>query len=103
MFCPKCKTLMFPDKETNELVCRRCDHREPIKKGEGKIIEKAESKEDILEVAEGTETTPKTKVECPECGNLEAFYHIRQTRAADEAETKFYRCTKCGHTWRDYN
>ncbi|PJB94591.1 transcription factor S, partial [Candidatus Pacearchaeota archaeon CG_4_9_14_0_8_um_filter_35_24] len=24
------------------------------------------------------------------------------TRAADESETKFYRCTKCDHTWREY-
>ncbi|PJB93879.1 transcription factor S, partial [Candidatus Pacearchaeota archaeon CG_4_9_14_0_8_um_filter_35_24] len=21
---------------------------------------------------------------------------------ADESETKFYRCTKCDHTWREY-
>jgi len=25
-----------------------------------------------------------------------------QTRAADEPPTRFYRCTKCGHTWREY-
>jgi hypothetical protein len=26
-----------------------------------------------------------------------------QTRSADEATTQFYRCTKCGHTWRNYS
>ncbi|MEM4865380.1 MAG: hypothetical protein QXY09_02690 [Acidilobaceae archaeon] len=25
-----------------------------------------------------------------------------QTRAADEPPTRFYRCTKCGYTWREY-
>ncbi len=103
MFCPKCHTLMFPDKQTKELVCRRCDHREKISKGSKKITDKAESKKEILILDETTETTPKTKAECPECGNNEAYYHLRQTRAADEPETKFYRCTKCSHTWRDYN
>jgi DNA-directed RNA polymerase subunit M len=26
-----------------------------------------------------------------------------QTRSIDESMTQFYRCTKCGHTWRDYS
>ncbi|MEK6933005.1 MAG: transcription factor S, partial [Nanoarchaeota archaeon] len=25
-----------------------------------------------------------------------------QTRAADEAETRFFKCTKCKHTIREY-
>jgi DNA-directed RNA polymerase subunit M len=25
-----------------------------------------------------------------------------QTRRADESATQFFRCTKCGHTWREY-
>ncbi|PIO07920.1 transcription factor S, partial [Candidatus Pacearchaeota archaeon CG10_big_fil_rev_8_21_14_0_10_35_219] len=31
-----------------------------------------------------------------------AYFWTMQTRAADESETKFYRCTKCDHTWREY-
>jgi DNA-directed RNA polymerase subunit M len=27
---------------------------------------------------------------------------LRQTRAADEPETKIYRCVKCQHSWREY-
>jgi len=41
-------------------------------------------------------------VECPTCGNNEAFWVLRQTRAADEPETKIYRCVKCSHSWREY-
>jgi len=48
-------------------------------------------------------TLPITKEECPKCHNKEAYYWLQQTRAGDEAETKFMRCTKCKHTWRDYN
>ncbi len=47
-------------------------------------------------------TLPKTTVECPKCGHNEAFWVLRQTRAADEPETKIYRCVKCTHSWREY-
>ncbi|MCD6114052.1 MAG: transcription factor S, partial [Thermoprotei archaeon] len=40
--------------------------------------------------------------ECPKCGNREAYVWMMQTRAADEPPTRFYRCTKCGYTWREY-
>ncbi len=49
-----------------------------------------------------TETLPRTKVDCPKCGHHEAFWVMRQTRAADEPTTRIYRCAKCGHTWREY-
>ncbi len=49
------------------------------------------------------ETYPETDGECSKCGNKKAYYWLVQTRAGDEAETKFLKCTKCGHTWRDYN
>jgi len=45
---------------------------------------------------------PKTNVECPKCFHNEAFWVLRQTRAADEPETKIYRCVKCTHSWREY-
>jgi DNA-directed RNA polymerase subunit M len=45
---------------------------------------------------------PKTVVECTKCGHNEAFWVLRQTRAADEPETKIYRCVKCSHSCREY-
>ena len=44
----------------------------------------------------------KEKAECPKCHNGEAFWVMRQTRAADEPTTRIYRCVKCSHTWREY-
>ena len=49
------------------------------------------------------ETLPKMDAECPECGNKKAYFWLVQTRASDEPETKFLKCEKCGHTWRDYS
>lgn len=37
--------------------------------------------------------------ECPECHKKEVTWRSQQTRAGDEAETIFYKCT-CGHNWR---
>ena len=45
---------------------------------------------------------PQTKVPCPKCDNSTAFWWMVQTRGIDESATQFFRCTKCGHTWRSY-
>jgi DNA-directed RNA polymerase subunit M len=39
---------------------------------------------------------------CKKCGNEDSYFWTVQTRASDESETKFFKCTKCGHTRRDY-
>jgi len=100
MFCPECSSLMFP--EGDEWVCRKCDFRKPKDASKKQIIvEKAEDKE--MMIVEGdAKTLPTAKVRCSECGHNEAFWVLRQTRAADEPETRIYRCTKCNHTWREY-
>src|SRR5438309_1584341 len=61
-----------------------------------------EKPSETLVLDEITETLPKTRVECPKCGHYEAFWVMRQTRAADEPTTRIYRCVKCQHTWREY-
>jgi DNA-directed RNA polymerase subunit M len=49
-----------------------------------------------------TATLVKGHVRCPRCGHEEVYAWQLQTRAADEPPTTFYKCTKCGHTWREY-
>lgn len=70
-------------------------------KVEHKIEYKVEAKE-IAEIGENSTALPTTKVECPKCGNTHAYWRLEQTRAADEPPTRIYRCTNCGHTWREY-
>jgi len=44
---------------------------------------------------------PTTNARCPECGNDRAFWEMKQIRAADESETRFFTCTECEHKWRE--
>jgi len=98
MFCPKCGLLMFPT--NGKLECRKCGYVKKVEKEERSIIKKREER-GILILPENIETLPKTKVNCPKCGNNEAYWVLRQMRAADEPETRIYRCTKCNHSWRE--
>ncbi len=98
MFCPKCKSLMFPKDDI--FVCNRCGY-EKKKRGKSVVVEKQIEKEMII-LEKRTDILPKTRVECPKCGHNEAYWVLRQTRASDEPETRIYTCTKCEHRWRVY-
>ena len=101
MFCPKCKSLLFP--QEGKLYCRRCD--ETIDPNDVKSVESVTSEADEKErivVEEQYDLLPKTKVICPKCNHDEAYWILRQTRAADEPETRIYTCTKCGNKWREF-
>jgi DNA-directed RNA polymerase subunit M len=102
MFCPSCKSLLRPDGE--KLICPRCGFDKPIDGSEtAKATTKLEEDLNDVPVFEDLDTMPiDDNVMCPKCGNIGAYWHLRQTRAADEATTRFYRCTKCKHTWREY-
>ncbi|MFO8050153.1 MAG: transcription factor S [Thermoplasmatota archaeon] len=102
MFCPSCKSLLRPEGEN--LVCPRCGFERPIKESSvSKTRAELESDLNDVPVFEDLDTLPIDEtVICSECGNKGAYWHLRQTRAADEATTRFYRCTKCKHTWREY-
>ena len=107
-FCPKCKSLMMPSRKEGKTIlkCSRCGYEEEVSEKTKGFVEKVtrvEKKPEIV-VWEGVkvEVLPKTRVECPRCHNLEAYWWTVQTRAADEPPTRFYRCTKCGYTWREY-
>mgnify|MGYP003886728271 CR=1 FL=1 len=102
-FCPKCGGLMVV--KGKKLVCTKCGHTKRLgKKVHTVISEKINVKDEIIVLEEDIEekTYPKTKIICPKCGNDEAIWWMQQTRAADEPPTMFYRCTKCGYTWREY-
>ena len=101
MFCEKCRGLMFP--QEGEWTCRKCGYVKGIdgKKDAKTITAKSEDKEMMI-IDGKNDTLPKTRVTCPECGNKEAYWVLRQTRSADEPETRIYRCTECGHSWREY-
>ncbi|MEM3402021.1 MAG: transcription factor S [Candidatus Hadarchaeales archaeon] len=106
-FCKKCGSLMLPRK-TEEgifLECTSCGKIEKAKDTKNyRAIEKSVAAEKEIPVIEeeAPATLPITKVTCPKCGNNRAYWWIKQTRAADEPSTRFYKCTKCGKVWREY-
>ncbi|MFA6805385.1 MAG: transcription factor S [Candidatus Methanomethylophilaceae archaeon] len=100
MFCSKCGSMMFP--KDGFYVCNSCDNKEPIDKGKGQVFKTESKNRETTVIKENVATLPKTRITCPECGHTEAYFVIRQTRAADEPETRIYRCCKCNHSWREY-
>jgi len=102
LFCPKCGAILKPKQEKGKkfLACG-CGYTN--RKEKASISERVVGKEDIPVVSEEDRKLPVTEAECPRCGHDKAGYWTQQTRAGDEAETKFLKCLKCGHTWRDAN
>lgn len=105
-FCPKCGGLMLPKKEGEQpiLVCGSCGYSERTENLEGyRVVKKERTEDDILIIEdERKPALPTTRVRCPSCGHDTAYWWMRQTRAADEPSTRFYKCAKCGKVWREY-
>ncbi len=101
-FCPKCKSMMFP--KGDQLECRKCGHIKS-KDGSEELLSRTEREEREVTVLEGDmdQGLPTTTARCPECGNNVAYWWLRQLRSADESETRFFKCTKCNATWREYD
>ncbi len=103
MFCPECGSILRPkDKGGKRILFCSCGY---TKNPEGN--ESAEIKESVkgakqIHVVENVETHPKIKAKCEKCANDVAYYWTQQTRGADEPETRFFKCTKCNFTWREY-
>ena len=46
---------------------------------------------------------PTTSAQCPnpDCDGERARYEMKQIRAADESETRFFTCVECDKKWRE--
>ncbi|MDH3617379.1 MAG: transcription factor S [Nitrosopumilus sp.] len=102
-FCPKCEIKL--KKDGGKLKCSKCNYVEGEKVTQTKkMIDEEEPDFSLLtfEGNEGEDSNPTIKIDCEKCGHDEAVWWMFQTRSADEPTTRFYRCQKCKHTWRDY-
>ncbi len=81
--------------------CPKCKHKEV---GKEKIVVSEKIEKEKIEVLKQGQSNvyPVVSAICPKCGNGKAYYFSTQTRAGDEAETRFFICTKCGYRWREY-
>ncbi|MBR9679174.1 MAG: transcription factor S [Nanoarchaeota archaeon] len=98
MFCNVCSGLLLPS--NGKLYCSEC---KTFFSKEFTITSKTETKKKMLEEATDGGANPEVAAKCRKCGNRKAFFAFKQTRASDEAPTKFFKCTKCGAAWRQYD
>ena len=98
-FCPKCGAVLIQKRKNDG--CARCNYSA---KGKIKIAtsETIEDKKEVAVIKKDTQVFPIVNEQCKECDNDKAYFWTVQTRASDEAETKFFKCVKCEHTWREY-
>ncbi len=99
-FCPKCGSVL--EEKRKNIGCVRCGY---TSKSKIKLStnEKIEAVKEIGLVKENdADVSPIVPNTCPKCNHKEAYFWTSQTRSGDEAETRFFRCVKCKHTWREY-
>ena len=99
-FCPKCGAVLVHKRKNDG--CPRCNYsaKEKVKIATSEKIN--EKKEVAIVSKKDAQVLPIVGEKCKECGNDKAYFWTVQTRSGDEAETKFFKCTKCEHTWREY-
>lgn len=105
LFCSECGSILTPkeDGKKSIMVCENCGFKSQEKE-DILIYEKVHSdkKLEVVNEKEDVKVMPKIKQDCPKCNNKMAYFWTVQTRAGDEAETKFFQCTKCDYRWREY-
>lgn len=111
IFCPACGSLMMFEKTKRKYRCPRCGY-EMQNMNVGKSVVSRTivhgEKEKLTVIDSSNIDVPpgsvllKGHTRCPKCGYEDVYAWQLQTRAADEPPTTFYKCVKCGYTWREY-
>ncbi|MFB6303171.1 MAG: RPA12/RPB9/RPC11 RNA polymerase family protein [Haloferacaceae archaeon] len=101
-FCDECGAMMKAEGD----VWRCTEGHEKPRNGEAEDAWETQERETDdgpvdLSDADPADMNPTTEVTCPDCGNDRAHYTMKQIRAADESETRFFVCTECEHKWRE--
>jgi DNA-directed RNA polymerase subunit M len=112
-FCDDCGSMLQPKAIEGKrgLFCSTCNKMvkfvEKSEKEKYNIVgKKHEAELDHLVVLdeETIRTRPTQPLRCSNCEKVtEVEYWELQTRSADESATRFFRCTVCKQTWREYD
>ena len=90
--CPVCGAVKDAEAGSEESLSFEIKHNDPEK---GKML--------ILKDEKAIRTRPAKLMYCPKCKKeVMVEYWELQTRSADEAPTRFFKCEN-GHTWREYD
>jgi DNA-directed RNA polymerase subunit M len=93
--------MMMP--KDSMMVCRKCGHKVPKAVGESMVSMTKQLDRVVPVLEQESSGLPTTNARCADCGNNVAYWWLRQLRSADESEVRFFRCTKCNKTWREYD
>ncbi|CAI5759071.1 unnamed protein product [Candida verbasci] len=108
-FCPSCSNMLMisPSEEDgmNSFHCSTCPYEFKIQ-GLQMFDRKKLNRKEVDDVlgGEGTwDNVDQTAVNCQKegCSGDKAYFFQLQIRSADEPMTTFYKCTKCGHRWKE--
>lgn len=92
--------------EGNRFECGTCAYVFPISESshifDRQYMERKQV-DDMLGGKGSWDNVDQTTVLCPidDCGGQKAYFYQLQIRSADEPMTSFYKCTTCGHQWRE--
>ena len=104
-FCDECGSMM--KKKEGVMVCTSCgDTAQQTVETDAFVSTEEQSGDELIESSEAANFEGKptaTDIVCEECGHDEAWYTIKQTGAADEPPTRFFKCKECGYRWREYS
>jgi len=111
-FCPECGCRLEPKKAEGAIVlaCSKCGYIKQAvnNRAQARVVKVIQPRSKpfmtvISEEEQKIKTMPTIRMECTQCGNNLVYVWQVQTRGGDEASTQFMRCTKCGHTFREYS
>jgi DNA-directed RNA polymerase subunit M len=102
-FCDDCGSMMKT--EGDVWVCGSCGNETARTEAaeQQAVTTQGQQESEVVDTSEvsAEDMGPTTETRCPECGNDRAFWEMKQIRAADESETRFFTCTECEHKWRE--
>ncbi|KAI8917162.1 hypothetical protein PhCBS80983_g00067 [Powellomyces hirtus] len=114
VFCPDCGSLLDPPSGAEDNVACGICGGVVVSEAFESVLVVTKSKPGAFpdrplprEVMEDDSTQSRTsqhlrdgatiKEKCPKCDAPEMVFHTAQLRSADEGQTVFYSCVKCGH------
>ncbi|ACV10419.1 transcription termination factor Tfs [Halorhabdus utahensis DSM 12940] len=101
-FCDECGSMMKT--EGDMWVCGSCGAETPREAAteSGMVTTQGQEAGEVVDLSDSeADARPTTEIQCVECDNDRAYWELKQIRAADESETRFFTCTECGHKWRE--